>query len=430
MLGWAAWPITKTYWDPAQNKHVAEGGYNYAWWTSDGNRTMIVPTISNTGVVDNNAFCAPGANECQPPSSGNGRDLPAVRLQVLVAPAQAWKSCASACGNEASLRYDSTWAGDRTRRTHRQPDALPHPWPALHQRGHDQGPDRRRREGLRDPGRLQQRRVGQPRHAELRVRPGRGRAGCPPGPTSSSSAAGSAGTSGSRTRGSAMRNGDVMKVTGTWELDQHINGWARVLVHIPKRRAETQQAPYTVHLGDGSSEVPHAEPEPGAERVVQPGRLRVQEGAAAEGVAHQPQPRGRRLGRRSPGTRSPSRCSRNGPSTSSSRWATPSPPVRVGTYYPETDFEYRTPAGTPAAAARTPGSGRRCCRRGHDHRAARRLLRPEARLLLRGLLRRHGPRPDRGAVRRTWSSRSDRGRTTGARRTAASGRRPRSTRVP
>ncbi|WP_329091637.1 SGNH/GDSL hydrolase family protein [Streptosporangium sp. NBC_01469] len=52
----------------------------------------------------------------------------------------------------------------------------------------------------------------------------------------------------------AGRNGDVMKVTGTWELDRAVNGWARVLVHIPKRRAETQQAPYTVYLGGGQSE--------------------------------------------------------------------------------------------------------------------------------------------------------------------------------
>ncbi|WP_345391541.1 hypothetical protein [Nonomuraea salmonea] len=47
--------------------------------------------------------------------------------------------------------------------------------------------------------------------------------------------------------------GDPMKVTGTWELNQPINGWARVLVHVPKRRAETQQAPYTVHLGNGQT---------------------------------------------------------------------------------------------------------------------------------------------------------------------------------
>ncbi|WP_158553953.1 golvesin C-terminal-like domain-containing protein [Micromonospora deserti] len=43
----------------------------------------------------------------------------------------------------------------------------------------------------------------------------------------------------------------VMQVEGTWTLNQQVNGWMRVLVHMPDHGARTQQAPYTVHLGDG-----------------------------------------------------------------------------------------------------------------------------------------------------------------------------------
>ncbi|MEV0623503.1 SGNH/GDSL hydrolase family protein [Nonomuraea sp. NPDC050404] len=41
------------------------------------------------------------------------------------------------------------------------------------------------------------------------------------------------------------------QVTGTWTLDQQLHGWARVLVHLPDQGAHTQQAVYTVDLGNG-----------------------------------------------------------------------------------------------------------------------------------------------------------------------------------
>ncbi|MEV6155052.1 SGNH/GDSL hydrolase family protein [Nonomuraea sp. NPDC052129] len=48
-------------------------------------------------------------------------------------------------------------------------------------------------------------------------------------------------------------NGDAMEIVGTWELHQAINGWARLLVHVPQRRAHTQQAPYIIDLGNGKT---------------------------------------------------------------------------------------------------------------------------------------------------------------------------------
>ncbi|WP_344317537.1 hypothetical protein [Acrocarpospora pleiomorpha] len=253
VLGWAAWPITKTYFDAAQNKNVTEGGYNYAWWTSEGNRTMIVPTISNTGIVDNNAFCAPG-NECQPPATGNGRGT-CLRSDSKCwwhLPKE-WKDCTSACGNEASLRYDSTWGG--TERAEPQDH-----WTSCHTPGLpyisgdttnvlivDDGKQYAIRGGCNN--------AGWDNHGTLSFEFAQDSAGRVPARADFQQlGSGFGGHEWFAYTRTGLRNGDVMKVTGTWELDQHINGWARVLVHIPKRRAETQQAPYTIHIGDGSAE--------------------------------------------------------------------------------------------------------------------------------------------------------------------------------
>jgi hypothetical protein len=44
---------------------------------------------------------------------------------------------------------------------------------------------------------------------------------------------------------------DQVKVTGTWRLNQAMNGWARVIVHMPDHGAHTQRAQYTVQDGSG-----------------------------------------------------------------------------------------------------------------------------------------------------------------------------------
>ena len=46
-------------------------------------------------------------------------------------------------------------------------------------------------------------------------------------------------------------NGGVLAVTGTWRLNQRIDGWARVLVHMPDHGAHTRQAKYVIDLGNG-----------------------------------------------------------------------------------------------------------------------------------------------------------------------------------
>ncbi|MFE0019371.1 hypothetical protein [Amycolatopsis sp. NPDC059021] len=43
----------------------------------------------------------------------------------------------------------------------------------------------------------------------------------------------------------------ALKTTGTWSLDESYTGWAQVYVHMPEIGAHTQQASYTVDLGNG-----------------------------------------------------------------------------------------------------------------------------------------------------------------------------------
>ncbi len=46
---------------------------------------------------------------------------------------------------------------------------------------------------------------------------------------------------------------DKHRITGTWTLDQQINGWARVLVYVPDHGADTPQAWYRINGSDSNS---------------------------------------------------------------------------------------------------------------------------------------------------------------------------------
>ncbi|MEU5048627.1 SGNH/GDSL hydrolase family protein [Streptomyces sp. NPDC021096] len=45
---------------------------------------------------------------------------------------------------------------------------------------------------------------------------------------------------------------DQWKITGTWKLNQAINGWTRVMVHMPDHGAHTRQAKYVIDTGKGT----------------------------------------------------------------------------------------------------------------------------------------------------------------------------------
>lgn len=46
-----------------------------------------------------------------------------------------------------------------------------------------------------------------------------------------------------------------LEVVGTWTLNRSVNGWMRVAVHLPDHGARTQQAKYTIRMGDGRTAV-------------------------------------------------------------------------------------------------------------------------------------------------------------------------------
>ncbi|MEO3859766.1 hypothetical protein [Acrocarpospora sp. B8E8] len=258
VLGWAAWPIAKTYLDSAGNP-VTEGGYNYAWWTTDDRRTSIVPIAPSTpSFVDVNAFCVPTSagpdnNECQPEAGNFRGTCQRADSKCWWHLPKSWKSCPSECGNEASLRYDSTWAS--TERVEPTDQWTPCMTPGLPSAVGDT-----KEVLIVDDVTVPAIRGGcdnsqWTNHGTLSFEFNQDSAGRVPARADFQQLGNGFGGHEwfGYTRAWA-NNGNVMQVTGTWTLDRAINDWARVLVHIPKRRAETQQAPYTVELGNNQVE--------------------------------------------------------------------------------------------------------------------------------------------------------------------------------
>ncbi|MDH2428495.1 hypothetical protein [Sphaerisporangium sp. TRM90804] len=273
VLGWAAWPISKLYFDPAQQKWVGQAGYNAAWWNTSAYRSAIVPSFTTAGsrvVVDVNAFCAPAStggtahNNCSPGSASPGGLPPLGRCQEPNSKcwwhtSKSWKSCQADCGTEGTIRYSEAKYASTEReeptdswttcltpglpaKTGGTTDVLivddvPSSAPPI--RG---GCDNR----------------GWTNSGTLSFQFGKDAAGKVPARADFQQLGnGFGGHEWFAYPRRSSSNGTVMQVTGTWALNTSnpINGWARVLVHVPKRRAETQQAPYTVHLGNGRTAI-------------------------------------------------------------------------------------------------------------------------------------------------------------------------------
>ncbi|GAA2315054.1 hypothetical protein GCM10010149_78440 [Nonomuraea roseoviolacea subsp. roseoviolacea] len=249
VLGWAAWPIVKTYFDPATQQPKDEGGYNYAWWNSANARSRIVPTYAALKeIVDHNAFCG-DENNCDRATADGCRS--ADRETCWWHAAKTWKTCPDDCGNEAYLRYDQTYAGiERAEPTYNFTscntaglpagslivDDVPRSVPVIRGGGCEQDNKNWTNSGRmtfefaqdaagRVPGRADFQQLGNGFGGHYWF---------------------------GFTRDTAHR-GTEMEATGTWELNQALNGWARVLVHVPRRLALSQQAPYEIHLGNGST---------------------------------------------------------------------------------------------------------------------------------------------------------------------------------
>ncbi|MEW9529193.1 hypothetical protein [Microbispora sp. NPDC049125] len=256
VLGWAAWPITKSYYDSAGTVQE-QAGYNAAWWNTATDRSQVVPAFqsgpANFG-VDVNAFCVPGTagNECQPGAVSSGVPTPGICTRADFKCwwhlPKAWKTnCATACGNEGTIRYsDATWAGTEREeptdywtpcKTPGLPtgalivDDVPSTVPAI--RG---GCDN----------------SGWTNSGTFSLQFAHDAAGKTPAKADFQQLGN--GFGGHQWFGYARdpaHNGAAMRIIGTWTLNQQMNGAVQVFVHLPDHYGYTRQARYDVLTARG-----------------------------------------------------------------------------------------------------------------------------------------------------------------------------------
>lgn len=254
VLGWAAWPIDtgRSYDDNGNLNKGNTAGYSAAWWTSNIQKSGVKPPVDTFCNASNN--CDPKSPpRCEVDHMGPSCDPP-----YWYHATASWKNCkTAACGHEymtyktlrtepgngntsapdcgappaGALVIDSvsgqvppmrdgctrTWNNAGTLSFGFAPDQANH-YEAkadLHQIGGGYGAHfwyahtRSDNASVSNPGND----VTQPVNAT--------------GP---------------------------MAITGSWQLGQQVSGWQRVIVHLPDTGSQTQQAIYTIHLGDGTTQ--------------------------------------------------------------------------------------------------------------------------------------------------------------------------------
>ncbi|MFE9421732.1 SGNH/GDSL hydrolase family protein [Kitasatospora sp. NPDC006697] len=265
VLGWAAWPIDtgRSYDDNGNPNHGNTAGYAAAWWLTSGERSLVKPSLDTfCNAANNCSVLAPpgcelnhvGDPNCDTPYWWHGDAT--------------WKDCAGGnCGHETltyktlrtepgngttgapdcraigsggdtppagSLVIDSvsggtpplrpecavSWTDAGTLSFNFQPDAngTYEAKADLHQIG-----------GGFDDHFWYAHTRGAP-NSNSYVTNSTDPSTQPPQPTG------------------------TMAITGTWQLNQPINAWTRVFVHLPDSGSKTQQAIYTVNLGNGKTE--------------------------------------------------------------------------------------------------------------------------------------------------------------------------------
>ncbi|MEV0756724.1 hypothetical protein [Streptosporangium sp. NPDC050280] len=262
VLGWAAWPITKTYWDTNLGKYQEQAGYNPAWWNDTLHRSAIVPVIqqANLSVVDLSAFCvAPGSsggdhNNCQPGTVNHEDPASTPRGTCLRADFKCWwhipklwKSCPVQCGNEGTIRYsDPSWASTERE----EPTDLWYPCltPGLPSGALIVDDVPRTAPAVR--GNCDN--TGWTNSGTFTLEFGKDAAGKVPAKADFQQLGnGFGGHQWFAYTRNAGHNGAVMRVIGTWTLDQPVNGLREIFVHLPDHYGYTRQARYDVHTAQG-----------------------------------------------------------------------------------------------------------------------------------------------------------------------------------
>ncbi|MGW1209651.1 golvesin C-terminal-like domain-containing protein [Streptomyces sp. NPDC002499] len=261
VLGWGAWPIDtgRAYADSGAVNNSNTAGYSAAWWSSDADRSSVKPGLDT--------FCSPLVNDCDPANPprcevdhlGETCDPP----HWYHANQTTWKvGCPTSCGHEY-LTYQTLKVelGNGNNGTGHMCDNSPPSGSVV---------------------------VDDVPTSIPTMTDGCAKSGWSNGGSFSFSAFDADAQSHYEAKGDLHQIGggfgdhfwyahsrnldtgadnqysydlsqppDVsgpMAVTGTWKLSRQLDGWTRVLVHLPDTGSQTQDAVYTVHPGAGTAE--------------------------------------------------------------------------------------------------------------------------------------------------------------------------------
>jgi hypothetical protein len=259
VLGWGAWPINtgRSYADDGTLNNGNTAGYQAAWWDNDTDRAHVKPTPGTFCNSSNNCILS-SPPQCEVQHSGD----PNCDTPYWYHTSATWKpDCSTTCGHElltyATLRTEpgngNNGAGTMCDKA---PPGVSNPLivddvaasvPAI--------TDGCGKSGLTDSGTFgftfQPDTAGHYEAKEDLHQIGGGYADHFWYAHTRNASKG-AGDTGDKASDPTAAIVGPMAVTGNWKLSQSLNAWTRVLVHLPDTGAATQQAIYTVHLGNGT----------------------------------------------------------------------------------------------------------------------------------------------------------------------------------
>ncbi|MFI6625247.1 SGNH/GDSL hydrolase family protein [Streptomyces sp. NPDC050528] len=258
VLGWGAWPIDtgRSYADDGTANDGNTAGYSAAWWSSDSDRSTVKPGLDT--------FCDPDVNACDP------ADPPRCEVDHLGETCDpphwyhgaqtTWKvGCDVSCGHEyltyKTLRVElgngNNGAGTRCDNSSvgfTIVDDVPSSVPTF-----TDGCDK---SGWTDSGSFSFRfNADAQSHYEAKgdlhqIGGGFGDHFWYAHARDDAHGASAYIDDPATDPGTAS---GVMAATGTWKLSSQRTSWTRVLVHLPDTGSASQQAVYTIHLGDGTT---------------------------------------------------------------------------------------------------------------------------------------------------------------------------------
>ncbi|MFF4485069.1 hypothetical protein ACFY0F_01015 [Streptomyces sp. NPDC001544] len=246
VMGWAAFSIdtgfsysTSGRQDWPGESGFSSAGFRPAWWTTPELRSQVSPPLST--------FCN-GNNSCDPKSPPDCPDEACYAKYWWNQPHATWKSdCANDCGHE-NIKYQTVISepGRGTRLQHGTPDCSAAPDGTSVVASVAQGTETW--SGCKPS------QVNSAGSFKFTFYPDPTATGPGLGPYQAKADLHQVGGGYgghywyTHTRNTDHLGGDsgLMTIKGTWTLNQSLNGWARVLVHMPDTGAQTQQAHYVI----------------------------------------------------------------------------------------------------------------------------------------------------------------------------------------